>query len=378
MSDRRLRVVLLMGGISGEHSISIRSAATVAPAIEAAGYEVVTVGVTRSGRWLWGDFRTLLKAARTGLVELDEGAGTPVCLAHTDTAVRLLGLGDAGVGRRAIDDQPPIDAVFPVLHGPGGEDGSLQGFLETIGVPYVGAGCRASALAMDKLAMKTLCAGAEIPQVEFVSADGDGAEAVGALIARTFGYPCFVKPANLGSSVGISRVASADTLADALVEARRWDSRVVVERGVDAREIEVALLGDETRVDVSPPGEIVTPGGFYDFNAKYVGSQAGLIVPADVTDRQLAEIRAISARVWALIGCRGMARADFFIERSTGHVLFNELNTIPGFTKISMYPRLWAETGMSIEDLVGKLIGLALQAPRAASGATPGAMEKRP
>jgi D-alanine-D-alanine ligase len=373
--DRPLRIVLLMGGISGEHSISLRSAATVAPALEAAGHEVVIVAVTRSGRWLWGDFRPLLTAARSALLEVEENAGTPVFLARTDTAVRLLSLGGTRVDAEL---ETPIDLVFPILHGPGGEDGTLQGLLDTVGVPYVGAGCRASALAMDKLAMKTLCAGAELPQVEFISADGDGADAVAAVIARTFGFPCFVKPANLGSSVGISRVASADSLADALVEARRWDSRVIVERAVDAREIEIALIGDESRVEISPPGEIVMPGGFYDFDAKYVGSQAGLVVPADLGERQLAEIRAIAQRVWSLIGCRGMARADFFVEKSSGDVLFNELNTIPGFTEISMYPRLWAQAGVSIEGLVERLLALALQAGPGSAASTPETLEKRP
>lgn len=375
MTERPLRVVLLMGGISGEHSISVRSAATVVPALEAAGHEVLVIGVSRSGRWLLSDFRPLLEAAGNGLVEVEEDRGTPTFLARRDGNVQLLRLDGSQSG---FGLEEPIDVVFPLMHGPGGEDGSLQGMLDTVGVPYVGAGCRASALAMDKLAMKTLCAGAEIPQVEFLSVGTDAADALEARIAGAFGFPCFVKPANLGSSVGISRVTARDALADALSEARRWDSRVIVERAVDAREIEVALIGDEQQVETSPPGEIVAPGGFYDFDAKYVGSEAGLIVPAELTERQLADIRAIVERVWALIGCRGMARADFFLEKSSGRLLFNELNTIPGFTEISMYPRLWTHAGETIEGLVARLLALALQSRPNEPTLSASVAEKRP
>jgi D-alanine-D-alanine ligase len=368
MALNRLRILLLMGGVSGEHSISIRSGATLASALRARGHEVVVVGVTPSGRWLSGDFETLLEAARDGLVEVDEAAGTPTVLARTDSGTRLFALQGGSLAAGADGD---IDVVFPILHGPGGEDGSLQGMLDTIGVAYVGAGCRASALAMDKLALKTLCAGADIAQAEFLSADDKDAAAVSSEVEADFGFPCFVKPANLGSSVGISRVVAADGMAAALAEARRWDARVVVERGIDAREIEVALLGNDYPA-VSPPGEIVTESGFYDFDSKYVGTAARLIAPAEISDRQKNEIRDISERVWSLIGCAGMARADFFIEKSSNRVLFNELNTLPGFTAISMYPRLWAEAGIPIEELVDRLLALALDAGPAAAAAAAG------
>lgn len=354
MPQASLDVLLLFGGISGEHSISIRSAAAVEAALEQAGHNVVAVGISPSGRWLRGDYRGLLDRAASELLEVDEDAGELVFLARTDAGTRLLSI------ETATGDPVAIDAVFPVTHGPGGEDGSLQGLLDTVGVPYVGAGCRASALAMDKLAMKTLCMGAHLPQVEFIAAGTDQAREVAALIRRTFGFPCFVKPANLGSSVGISRVRAADGLDDALAEARRWDTRVIVERAVDAREIEVAMLGNEDP-EISPPGEIVMGSGFYDFNTKYVGNEAGLIVPADISDRQAAEIRATALRAWELIGCRGMARADFFIDKSSGDVFLNELNTIPGFTEISMYPRLWAQAGLELDALVNRLLDLALE-----------------
>jgi D-alanine-D-alanine ligase len=220
MPETPLTVLLLLGGVSGEHPVSIRSAAAVKPALERAGHEVVTVGVSRSGRWLLGDYQGLLDRAKTALVEVDDAAGTPVFLARTDGGIKLLQI--AGSSPDDIARAASIDVVFPITHGPGGEDGTLQGLLDTIGVPYVGAGCRASALAMDKLAMKTLCTGAQLPQVEFLSAGTDQAREVEALIRRTFGFPCFVKPANLGSSVGITRVDRADALADALAESGRW------------------------------------------------------------------------------------------------------------------------------------------------------------
>jgi len=357
MRSRRLNVVVLMGGISGEHSISLRSAATVIPALRSAGHSVYSIAISRAGQWLLGDHSELLEQARGSLVEVDESHGSPVVLARSAATTRLVLLDDASADRQAT--AADIDVVFPVLHGPGGEDGAVQGLIETVGLPVVGAGCTASALAMDKLAMKTLCAGAGVEQVEFLAADQRSSAELGQAIEQSFGLPCFVKPANLGSSVGISRVERLDQLEEALGEAREWDRRVIVEQAVDAREIEVALLGGG-RPQISPPGEIVTAHGFYDFAAKYIGNEAELIVPAKLGTPQLEKIQEISLKVWQLIGCRGMARADFFVERGSGRVLFNEFNTIPGFTEISMYPRLWRETGVSISELLDQLLTIAL------------------
>jgi D-alanine-D-alanine ligase len=313
------------------------------------------MGVTRNGDWRLADFSGLLQSAGAQLVEIDAEVGR---------AAILIKLG----GRKAgivspVDATPvptlsPVDVVFPVLHGPHGEDGTVQGLLDVLDVPFVGAGCAASAMAMDKLCMKTLCAGLGIPQTEFLSVGRDDAVRLASRIDQAFGFPCFVKPANLGSSVGISRVASADGLSAALAEARRWDPRVLVERAVDAREIEIALLGAEVPA-LTPIGEIVA-AGFYDFDTKYVADDAQLVVPADLDASTIARVRAIAVQVWEIIGCRGMARADFFVERVSGRVLFNEINTIPGFTRISMYPRLWQAAGVGIEDLVDSLVRLAL------------------
>jgi D-alanine-D-alanine ligase len=350
----RSHVLALFGGASGEHSISLRSAATVIAALQAAGHRVTAVGITREGKWLLSDFATLLAAARTSLVEVPSDVGTRVVLAPGPAArARLIALDGT---KLAVD---PVDVVFPILHGPHGEDGRIQGLLDVIGVPFVGAGCAASAMAMDKLCMKTLCAGVGIPQTDFLAAGVDTPEGIASRIQASFGFPCFVKPANLGSSVGISRVAKAEQLADALEEARRWDNRVLVERAVDAREIEIALLGDQNP-RLSPPGEIVADSGFYDFRTKYVSDDAGLVVPADISAAALERVVAIARQVWDLIGCRGLARADFFLDRQSGAVLFNEINTMPGFTSISMYPRLWAAAGMGIEPLVDALVRLAI------------------
>jgi D-alanine-D-alanine ligase len=347
-------VLVLFGGASGEHSISIRSAATVVPALERAGHRVTCIGITRSGDWRLADFSTLLRSAVANLVEVDGDAGQPAVLVRLGHRKAGIAISDDAMPAPGLS---PVDVVFPVLHGPHGEDGTVQGLLDVLDVPFVGAGCAASAMAMDKLCMKTLCAGLGIPQTEFLAVGHDDAATLAKRIRAAFGFPCFVKPANLGSSVGISRVTTSDDLAVALAEARRWDPRVLVERAVDAREIEIALLGGDVPA-LSPLGEIVA-AGFYDFDTKYVGDDATLVVPADLETNATEHVRAIAVKVWDIIGCRGMARADFFVDRASGRVLFNEVNTIPGFTRISMYPRLWQAAGVEIEVLVDLLVRLA-------------------
>lgn len=368
--SRRQRVLVLAGGASGEHSISLRSAATVVAALEQAGHETTIVGIALDGRWWLGELRPLLERAKNELVEVTD-TGRQVTLVNDHARPRLLALDGRPLDARAAE----FDVVFPVLHGPGGEDGTVQGLFELVGAPYVGAGCTASALAMDKLAMKYLCAGASIPQVQFFSAGELPADQLATRIEAAFGFPCFVKPANLGSSVGISKVTRPAELAAALSEARRWDRRVIVERAVIAREIEVGLLGNEVP-EISPPGEIVAKKGFYDFESKYCDDGAAeLIAPAQVDAPTLERIRSIAARVWELIGCRGLARADFFVERATGAVLFNEVNTMPGMTRISMYPRLWAVAGIEPSALCSRLVALALA--QSAGATALGAGERR-
>lgn len=351
---RKLHVLLLVGGRSAEHSISLRSGATALAGLQAAGHRVTLVGIDREGVWRQGDLAPVLEAARSAILHLDGSIGRPVVLAWDGSVTRLVALDGAAMS------SDPIDVVFPMLHGPNGEDGTVQGLLELARVPYVGAGPTASALAMDKLAMKHLCASAGLPQVEFLDGTARTASELDASIRQRFGYPCYVKPANLGSSVGVSRVATADALASALIEARRHDHRVVVERGVDAREIEIAVLGSEPG-ELSPVGEILPADGFYSFESKYVDATAGLRAPTEIPEPALARLREVAFAAWHLIGGRGMARIDFFLERPTGEILLNEINTIPGFTSISMYPRLWAAAGLELPALVDRLIDLALK-----------------
>lgn len=353
--QRNLHVLLLVGGRSPEHPISLRSGATVLDGLREAGHRVTLVGITRDGLWVHGDLAPQLERARTTIAELDGSEAATVALVWTGSAARLVALD----GRSLAGAGDPVDVVFPMVHGPNGEDGTLQGLLELARVPYVGCGPTASALAMDKLAMKTLCTGAGIPQVEFFAAGRDSAEAVAAKVKASFGYPCYVKPANLGSSVGVSRVKSDAEMAAALAEARRYDDRVVVERGCDAREIEIAILGSAPG-ELSPVGEILPADGYYDFDSKYVDATAGLRAPTEIPAEALAELRRVAFAAWELIGGRGLARIDFFLEKSTGRVLLNEINTIPGFTAISMYPRLWAAAGLSLAGLVDRLLHLAL------------------
>jgi D-alanine-D-alanine ligase len=352
----KLHVLLLVGGRSAEHPISLRSGATVLDGLREAGHRVTLVGITRDGLWVRGDIASQLQKARTSILDLDAAGSTPVALIWTGSATRLIAIGGEPLG----DDGDPIDVVFPMLHGPNGEDGTMQGLLELARVPYVGAGTTASALAMDKLAMKMLCEGAGIAQVEFFPAGDADEAAVDKRIASSFGYPCYVKPANLGSSVGVTRVRERRDLAAALAEARRHDDRVIVERGCDAREIEIGILGSKPG-ELSPVGEILPADGIYDFESKYVDSSAGLRAPADIPETALRDLHAIAFKAWELIGGRGMARIDFFLEKQTGRVLLNEINTIPGFTAISMYPRLWGAAGVPLAALVDKLVTLALE-----------------
>ncbi len=338
----RTRVALLFGGVSSEHEISLRSAASVLAAIDRDRYEPVLVGIGRDGVWRTGPLDTALAAI------VADGTVVP------------------GVHALAPD------VVFPVLHGPHGEDGTMQGLLELAGVAYVGSGVLASALCMDKLAQKHLVASAapEIPLVPWMPVDGRRVRdlayvaAVGAEILAALGLPCFVKPANLGSSVGVYKVVDAQGLTAALRGAAQYDHTVVVERGIDAREIEIAVLGDGgPDTLVSAPGEIILPPGlWYDYDTKYVSDVASLAIPAAFDDPAIPEsIVACARTAFRVTGCHGLARIDFLLDRATGRAYLNELNTMPGFTSISMYPKLMADAGVPYPALIDRLCALALQ-----------------
>jgi D-alanine-D-alanine ligase len=361
----------MFGGRSGEHEVSIQSAKSIMAALDPARYEVVPIGITRAGNWVIGPqaVARLEAEARIAL-----GASVSVDAAPSDEEAPLPSshLSEAEAPHPAtipLDTDGEgwvraIDVVFPALHGSYGEDGTIQGLLEVLDVPYVGAGVLASAAGMDKVVMKKLFAAAGLPQVEYtfyrrrdIEQDMD---TVVQDIGERLGYPCFVKPANLGSSVGISKVKRAEDLPRALQIAARYDRKVIVERGLDVREVEVAVLGND-EPQASLPGEIVPSNEFYDYRAKYVDGQSALIIPANLSPEITQEVRRLAVEAFKAIDCSGLARVDFFIERGTNRVLVNEINTMPGFTAFSMYPKLWEATGIPYSELLDRLIQLALE-----------------
>ena len=347
------RVMVVFGGRSGEHEVSLASARAIVGALKRSGrHEVVPVGITRSGRWISaGDpMRELESGTSETSRELDGPAASPPAPVSEKLPAATLG---------------SVDVVFPVLHGPYGEDGTIQGMLELAGVPYVGSGVLGSAAGMDKPTMKKIFAHHGLPQVEWIALTRKqwekGREGWVREIEGSLGYPCFVKPANLGSSVGIGKATDPGELESALDAAALFDRRIIVEQGVDAREVEVSVLGNEDP-EVSVPGEIVVKQrGFYDYEAKYVEGGMELLVPAPIPEETAQEVRRIARAAFEAIDAAGMARVDFFLERATGRLLLNEINTIPGFTPTSVYAELWAASGLHYEDLLDRLIELALE-----------------
>ncbi|MBP1686610.1 MAG: D-alanine/D-alanine ligase [Deltaproteobacteria bacterium] len=355
-SKRKVHVGIVFGGRSGEHQISLRSARCIVDAIDRESYSLSLIGIDRQGHWHVLEEPAFRRLTDAPLPVLD-GANSGVMLVPAPT---LGGIVDLETPTAVVTK---VDVVFPVLHGPYGEDGTVQGLLELADIPYVGAGVLGSALGMDKDVQKRLLQSAGLPVVPFVTASArqwaTAAQAVAAQ-AASLGLPLFVKPANLGSSVGITKVKVLDELPAAIEAALSYDNKIVVEKGVDAREIECAVLGNEVP-EVSVPGEICPAADFYSYEAKYVDSRgATLLIPAPVTTAQTAAVQELALRVFQLLDCAGMARVDFFLERSTGHWYVNELNSIPGFTTISMYPKLWEASGIPYRDLIGRLIDLAL------------------
>jgi len=374
---RKLRVGVLLGGRSGEHEVSLVSAQSVIAALDRERYEVVPVGITKEGRWV----------AAEGVVGMLTAGKVPAALAASlpaDPAVRALAaLPGYEVAPEAAQ---PFDVIFPVLHGPLGEDGTVQGLLELAGIPYVGCGVLGSALGMDKAAQKRMLLQAGIPVVDWLELravdweQGEGGGAVDGLrrvrgarpailacAEETLGLPLFVKPANMGSSVGISKAHDRAELEAGIADALRYDTKVVVEAAVPAaREIEVAVLGND-RPRASVPGEIVPSNEFYDYNAKYVDGASAATIPADLPADLTQRVRDLAVAAFQACEGEGMARVDFLLSGDTGDLYVNELNTIPGFTSISMYPKLWAATGLPYPALLDELIRLALERHQARS-----------
>ncbi|GIV68629.1 D-alanine--D-alanine ligase family protein [Caldilinea sp.] len=352
---RRYRVGVLFGGRSGEHEVSLASAKNVMEALRQAGHEVVPIGITREGRWL---------PQPDAWLQLTAEAQERTVGRH------LLGQERAGeLVPRAwqLSEQPlpAIDVIFPVLHGPYGEDGTVQGLLEMANVPYVGSGVLGSALGMDKAVARKLFAHHGLPQVRHCVVQRHrwraAPDEVIAEVEATLAYPLFVKPANMGSSVGVSKARSRRQLQDALDYAARYDRKMLVEEAVPhAREIEVSVLGNHEPV-ASIAGEIIPANEFYDYNAKYENEGSQLLIPAPIDAALMEQVRSYAVRAFQALECEGLARVDFLMNGETQELFVNEINTMPGFTRISMYPKLWEASGVAYPELVHRLLELALE-----------------
>jgi len=361
----RLRVGVIYGGRSVEHEVSLVSARAIMQALDPRRYEVVPIGITRQGRWVLAGAHCALPPDPSvrGLVRLRNGGRSETALASLPGAT----LKSAGGQRRDPSSPGRLDVVFPVVHGTGGEDGTLQGLLDLADIPYVGAGVLGSALGMDKAMMKVVFREAGLPIVDHRvlwrrDLDG-GRDRFVQTIEESFGYPCFVKPANGGSSVGVSKAKRRADLLEAIDLAARYDRKIIVERGVDAREIECSVLGND-EPEASVPGEIVPANEFYDYRAKYIDENSRLLIPAPLSQDQTRRVRDLALRAFRALDLCGMARADFFLDRASDALFINEVNTIPGFTPISMYPKLWEASGVPFPALVDRLIRLAVERHR--------------
>lgn len=363
---RKLRVGVLFGGRSSEHEVSLMSAGAVLGALDPDKYEVVQIGVTKEGRWLVaGDAmeRLIERAGATGALEGEVAGTTAVSLsADPGRGGRLQPVGeDAPAGLDA-----PLDVVFPLIHGQTGEDGALQGLFELADVAYVGAGVTGSAVGMDKAIAKAVWRAEGLPVGPFrvvpvVDWRADPARWKGE-IATALGFPCFVKPVNSGSSIGITKVHGMEELEPAMEEAARYDTRLLVEAGIEGRELEVGVLGNETP-EASVVGEVVPGHEFYDYEDKYFDDAVRLVIPAEIPEAVASRVRELAVRAFLALDAAGMARVDFFLDRE-GRVLLNEINTIPGFTRMSMFPLLWDAAGVPFPELCDRLIALALERRR--------------
>ncbi len=378
---KKIRVGVLFGGRSGEHEVSLLSAASVLDAIDKDKYEVVPIGITKEGRWVTADHaERLLGKPAASAVHLR--AGDPEATAAAAVVAKGENIVvppvpghemmpfEREVPHRRLEDRAiDVDIIFPVLHGTFGEDGTIQGLLELADMAYVGAGVLGSAAGMDKDVMKRLFRDAGLPLVKHVTVLrndwGKDPKRVRKQIEKALKYPVFVKPANLGSSVGITKAHDRSELAPAMDEAAKYDCKLIVEEGVGgkkakAREIECSVLGND-RPEASIPGEIVPGKEFYDYEAKYLTEGSQLLIPAKIGKKQQKQVQEMAVRAFQAVDCAGLARVDFLMDPKSGKIYVNEINTMPGFTSISMYPKLWAASGIPYEKLVDRLIQLGLE-----------------
>lgn len=347
---KKIKVGILFGGKSAEHEVSLQSAKNVIDAIDPEKYEVVPLGIDKEGRWLLGQSKDLLvNADNPKTIALNQASNAIALAPQSDGAVSNLTTHTADT---------TVDVVFPILHGPFGEDGTVQGLLKLANIPFVGASVLGSAVGMDKDVMKRLLRDAGIPIANFITIRHQDTIDADQII-QELGLPMFVKPANLGSSVGIHKVENKTELTNAITDAFRYDTKVVIEEAIVGREIECSVLGNENPI-ASVPGEIIPTHNFYSYEAKYLDENgASLQIPADIPETTTKKIQDLAIKVFKTLECEGLGRVDFFLKEN-GELLVIEINTIPGFTKISMYPLLWEASGISYSELINRLIELAL------------------
>jgi D-alanine-D-alanine ligase len=378
-SNKKLRVGIIFGGRSAEHEVSLISAKAVINAINPEKYDVALIGITREGRWIsLGDAALTdgnkpdpqaLMAPFAG-INGSVPASIQTALLPDPSATKrgLAEISEAG-GSASLQFGMPVDVIFPVLHGPYGEDGTMQGLLELANVPYVGCGVLASAVGMDKVTAREVFKQHGLPVLEYFALkrknwekDPETRENLLDSIEAQMGYPCFVKPVNMGSSVGISKARHRQELAQALDTACHYDRKIMVEKALNPRELEIAVLGnDEPQASVVGEIHISQKSSFYSYTAKYQDNEVGFTVPADISPELSDRLRALAIKAYEALDCAGLTRVDFFQDRDTGEIYLNEVNTIPGFTPVSMYPMMWEKTGLSYPDLVDRLIELAIE-----------------
>ncbi len=343
----KIKIGLLYGGKSAEHKVSMQTALAVTKALDYQKFEIHPIYITVNGEWIKG---SQLNAPAENIAALEFSPSNALVSSDFSPAVFKA-------------EEERLDVIFPLLHGPNGEDGTVQGMLELLNLPYVGNGVLASAAGMDKVIMKNIFAQAGLNQVDYVSfirSEWENQQEQAYLqVEAKLGYPCFVKPANLGSSVGISKCMDRSELMEAFKEAFQFDRKIIIEQGVTAREIEIGVLGND-HAECSVPGEIVPKKAFYDYKAKYEDGDTGLIIPADITEGQYAELKELALRAYKALDCSGLVRADFFLT-AEGEFLINEVNTMPGFTPFSMFPLLWKHTGVEYPQLIERLVKLAIE-----------------
>jgi D-alanine-D-alanine ligase len=353
----KLQIGLIFGGRSGEHAVSLQSARAVLGALDPNKYAVTEIGITTGGAWLIGE-KVLEAMEATETSGLQSATILPY---PADPGLYGFQETDRGVFLERVQG---LDVVFPVLHGTFGEDGTLQGLLELAGIAYVGAGVLGSALGMDKAAFKDVMIAHDIPVLESVlllrSAIDRDLEMALTQAEDVSPYPLFTKPANLGSSVGVSKCNHRADLVEGIMEAAQYDRRILVERGIDGREIEVSVLGND-EPEASIPGEVLPAAEFYSYEAKYHDARSELVIPAQISEEIQHQVQSLAVRAYQAIDCAGLARVDFLLDRQGGGLYLNELNTMPGFTEISMYPKLWDASGLTYPALVDRLVNLALE-----------------